>query len=138
MVTVRMMMMIMMMMMKMVLLPPRILVDAGSMPSASSPSGSLSEVRFRKFLVSLFVGSLVHLHRVEVFDGAKLPTPDTGGLCPYECLLKALVLSPAMAILPGTRIHFCSFRFAFYSSEITSLVSIFIAPHELGILVKQA
>jgi hypothetical protein len=35
------------MMMKMMLLPPRILVDTGSMPYASSPSGSLPEVRFR-------------------------------------------------------------------------------------------
>jgi hypothetical protein len=67
-----------MMMMKMMLLPLRILIDAGSMPSSSSPSRSLPEVRFRKFLVSLFVGYLIRLHEVEVFYEAKPPTPDTG------------------------------------------------------------
>jgi hypothetical protein len=35
-------------------------------------------------------------------------------------------------------IHFCNFKFPFYSLEITSLISIFIALHVLGILVKQA
>jgi hypothetical protein len=86
-----------MMMMKIMLLPPRILVDPRSMPSMSSPSGSLLEVRFHKFLVSLHVGSPFHLHGVGVFDEAKPPTPytgsDTGGLCPYECSLKYLVLA---------------------------------------------
>jgi hypothetical protein len=90
--------------MMMMLLPPRILVDAGSMPSASSPSGSLSEARFLKFLVSLCVGSLLCLHGVGVFDEAKPPTPDmgidTGGFFPYECLLKFLLLSLAMSFLP--------------------------------------
>jgi hypothetical protein len=62
----------------MMLLPPRILVDAGSMPSVIFPSGSIPEVRFHKFLVSLCVGSLIRLHRVEVFDEAMTPTPDTG------------------------------------------------------------
>jgi hypothetical protein len=95
----------MMVMMKMMLLPPRILVYAGSMPSASSPSGSLSEVRFHKFLVSLCVGSLIHLHGVKVFDEAKPPTPDTivdtGELCPYGCPLKSLVFAFSKALLPG-------------------------------------
>jgi hypothetical protein len=94
-----------MMMMKMMLLPRRILVDAGSMPSSSSPSRSLPEVRFRKFLVSLFVGSLIHLREVEVFYKAKPPTldtgSDTGGLYPYECSLKSVVLALTMTFLPG-------------------------------------
>jgi hypothetical protein len=33
-------------------------------------------------------------------------------------------------------VNFCSFRFAFYSLEIISLIIIFIAPHEFGILVR--
>jgi hypothetical protein len=45
------------------------------------------------------------MHGVELFDEAKLPTPDTGsnmgGLCPYECPLKSLVLALAMAFLPS-------------------------------------
>jgi hypothetical protein len=112
---------VMMMMMKM-LLPPKILIDAGSMPSTSSPSGSLSEARFHKFLVSLCVGSLFCMHRVGVFDKAKLPTPDN---LPPRCVNKCSV-------------HFCNFRFVFYSLEITSLISIFIALYEFGILMKQA
>jgi hypothetical protein len=93
-------------MMKMMLLPPRILEDAGSMPSTISPSGSLREVRFRKFRVSLCFGSPIRLHGVGVFDKAKPPTPDmvvdTGGLCPYGCPLKSMVFAFAMAFLPGT------------------------------------
>jgi hypothetical protein len=89
----------------MMLLPPRILVDAGSMPSTSSTSGSLPEARFREFLVSLCVGSLFRLRRVGVFDEAKPPTPDTGGdtgrLCPYACPLKSLLLSLMTTFLPG-------------------------------------
>jgi hypothetical protein len=79
------------------------------MPSASSPSGSLPEVRFHKFLVSLCIGSLIRLHGVEVSDKVKPPTPDTisdtGGLCPYGCLLKSLVFALVMAFLPGARIN---------------------------------
>jgi hypothetical protein len=94
-----------MMTMMMMLLPPRILIDAGSMPSASFPSGSLPEVRFHKFLVSLCVGSPIRLHGVGVFDEAKPPTPDTvidtGGFCSYGCLLKSLVFAPVMAFFPG-------------------------------------
>jgi hypothetical protein len=41
------------------------------MPSMCSSSGSLSKARFRKFLVSLCVGSPFHLHRVGVFDEEK-------------------------------------------------------------------
>jgi hypothetical protein len=82
--------------MKMMLLPPRILVDARSMPSMSSPSG---------FLVSLCVGSLICLHGIEVFDEAKPWTPDIGsdmgGSYPYGCLLKSLVFAFSMAFLPG-------------------------------------
>jgi hypothetical protein len=93
------------MMMKMMLLPPRILIDDGSIPFASSPSGSLPEVRFRKFLVSLCVGSQIRLHGVEIFDEAKPPTPDTvtdtGRLCPYGCPLKPLEFAFSMAFLPG-------------------------------------
>jgi hypothetical protein len=48
----------------------------GSMPSASSPSGSLPEVRFSRVLVSLCVGSLIRLRAVKVFDEADLPTPN--------------------------------------------------------------
>jgi hypothetical protein len=66
------------MMMKMMLLPLRIHVDARSMPSATSPSGSLLEARFRKFLVSMCVGSQIYLQWVEVFDEAEPRTPDTG------------------------------------------------------------
>jgi hypothetical protein len=92
-------------MIKMMLLPPRILVDIGSMPSTSSPSRSLPRARFCKFLVFLCVGSLFCLHRVGVFDEAKPLTPDTGGdtggFCQYECLLKSLLLAHAMAFLPG-------------------------------------
>jgi hypothetical protein len=95
-----------MMMMMVMLLPPRILVDGGSMPSASSPSGSLLEARFHEFLLSLCVGSLFRLCRVRVFDEAKPPTPDTGGdmggLCPYACPLKSLLLALVIAFLPGT------------------------------------
>jgi hypothetical protein len=87
------------------IVPPRILVDAGSMPSASSPSGSLPEVRFRKFLVSLCVGSQIRLHRVEVFDEANQPTPDmvtdTGGLYSYWYPLKHLEFAFSMAFLLG-------------------------------------
>jgi hypothetical protein len=94
-----------MMMMKMMLLPPRILVDAGSMPSPSSPSGSLPEVRFHKFLVSLYVGSLIRLHGVGVLDETTPPTPDTvidtGGLYPYGCPLKSLVFAFTMFFLLG-------------------------------------
>jgi hypothetical protein len=94
-----------MMTMMMMLLPPRILIDAGSMPSASFPSGSLPEVRFRKFLVSLCVGSLIRLHGVEVFDEAKPLTPNTaadmGGSCLYGCSLKSLVFAFSMVFLPG-------------------------------------
>jgi hypothetical protein len=93
------------MMMKMMLLPQRILVDAGSMPSASSPSISLPEVWFRKFLVSLCVGSMIRLHWVEVIDEAKPQTPDmvidTSGLCPYGCPLIFLVFAFSMAFLLG-------------------------------------
>jgi hypothetical protein len=98
-----------MMMMKMMLLPPRILVDVGSMPSMSSPYGSLPEARFCEFLVSLCVGSPIYLHRVEVFDEAEPPTPDTGidtsRLCPYGCPLKSLAFPLAMAFLPGANIN---------------------------------
>jgi hypothetical protein len=77
----------------------------GVLHSASSLFGSLPKVRFHKFLVSLCVGSPIHLHGVEVFDEAKPPTPvtggDIGGLCPYECSLKSLVLALAMAFLPS-------------------------------------
>jgi hypothetical protein len=99
------MVMMMVMMKKMMFLPPRILVDAGSLPSASFPSGSFLEVRFRKFLVSLCVGSQIRLHRVEVFEKVKAPTPDTvtdmGRLCPYGCPLKPLEFALSMAFLPG-------------------------------------
>jgi hypothetical protein len=91
--------------MMMMILAPRILVDTGSMPSASSPSGSLMEAMFFKFLVSLCVGFLFHLHGVGVFDEKKPPTPDTrgdtGGLCPYACPLKPLLLSLMIAFLPS-------------------------------------
>jgi hypothetical protein len=93
------------MMMKIMLLPQRILVDAESMPSASSPSVSLPEVWFRNFLVSLCVGSVIHLHWVEVFDEAKPQTPDmvidTGGLCLYGCPLMFLVFVFSMVFLLG-------------------------------------
>jgi hypothetical protein len=93
------------MMLKMMLLPPRILVHARSMPSASSPFGSLPEVRFRKFLVSLCVGSLIRLHGVEVFDKAKPLTPNTatdmGRSRLYGCSLKSLVFAFSMVFLPG-------------------------------------
>jgi hypothetical protein len=127
------------MMMKTMLLPPRILVDARSMPSASSSFGSLQEVRFCKFLVSLCIRSPIRLHGVGVFDEAKPPTPDTiidtGGLCPYGCpkvsgvcLLNGL---PPRCVNKYS-VHFCSFRFAFYSSEITYLITpsdpIYMAP----------
>jgi hypothetical protein len=89
----------------MMLLPPRILVVTGSMPSVIFPSGSIPEVRFHKFLVSLCVGSLIRLHGVEVFDEAKTPTPDTGidkgGSCPYGCSLKSLVFAFSMVFLQG-------------------------------------
>jgi hypothetical protein len=91
--------------MKMMLLPPRVLVDTRSMPSASSPSESLPEVRFCKFLVSMCVGSLIRLHGVGVFDEAKPPTPDTvintSGPYSYGCPLKSLVFVFAMVFLPG-------------------------------------
>jgi phage-related protein len=94
-------MMMMVMTMKMMLLPLRILLDARAMPSASSPL----EVRSRKFLVSLYVGSPIRLHGVEVFDEVKPPTPDmgidTGGSCPYGCSLRSLVFAFSMAFLPG-------------------------------------
>jgi hypothetical protein len=97
-------MVVMAVMMKMMLLPPRILVDTGS-PSASSPSGSLPEVRFCEFLVSLCVGSHIRLHGVEVFDEAEPPTPDTGigtgEIFTYGCSLKSLVFAFSMAFLPG-------------------------------------
>jgi hypothetical protein len=87
------------------LLPPRILVDAGSMPSASFPSGSLPKVRFHKFLVSLCIGYPICLHGAGVFDETKPPTLDTiidtGGLCPYGCPLNSLVFVFSMAFLPG-------------------------------------
>jgi hypothetical protein len=93
------------MMMKMMLLPLRILIDAGSMPSASFPSGSLLEVRFSKFVVSLCVGSQIRLHGVEVFDEAKPSTldtvTDTGGLCPYGCPLKPMEFAFSIAFLPS-------------------------------------
>jgi hypothetical protein len=116
------------------------------MPSVSSPSGSLPEVRFHKFLVSLWVGSLIRLHGVGVFDEVKPLIPDTvvdtGGLCPYGYMLKCLVFAFSMALLLGVWINiqytYAASDFAFYSSEITSLISIFITPHVLGILVKQA
>jgi hypothetical protein len=45
------------------------------------------------------------MHGVEQFDEAKPLTPDMGsnmgGLCPYECPLKSLVLALAMAFLPS-------------------------------------
>jgi hypothetical protein len=66
---------------------------------------TLLEVRFREFLVSLCVGSQIHLHGVKVFDEAKPPTPDmgidTGRICPYGCTLKSLVFAFSMAFLPG-------------------------------------
>jgi hypothetical protein len=69
------------------------------------PSGSLPEVRSRKFLVSLYVGSPIRLHGVEVFDEVKPPTPDMGidmgRSCPYGCSLKSLVFAFSMAFLPG-------------------------------------
>jgi hypothetical protein len=95
--------------MMMMLLGPRILVDAESMPSASFPFGSLSEAWFHEFLVSLCVESLIHLHGVVVFDEAKQSAPDTcgdmGGLCPYACLLKSLLLALVTAFLLGARIN---------------------------------
>jgi hypothetical protein len=98
--------MVMMMMMMMMLLPSRILVDAGSMPSANSPSGSLPDTRFHEFLVSLCVESLFRLRRVGVFDEAKPPTLDMGGdtvgLSPYAYPLKSLLLALVIAFLPGT------------------------------------
>jgi hypothetical protein len=94
------------MMMMVMLLPPRILVDAGSMPAVSSPSRSLPKARFCEFLVSLCVGSLFRLRRVGVFDEAKPPTHDTsgdtGGLCPYAFPLKSLLLVLVTAFFPGT------------------------------------
>jgi hypothetical protein len=82
--------------------PCRCRIDA----LCESPYGSLMEARFREFLVSLCVGSLFRLRRVGVFDEAKPPTPDTGGdmggLCPYACLLKSLLLALMTAFLPGT------------------------------------
>jgi hypothetical protein len=69
------------------------------------PSRSLPEVRSCKFQVSLYVGSPIRLHGVEVFDEVKPPTPDMGidmgGSCPYGCSLKSLVFSFSMAFLPG-------------------------------------
>jgi hypothetical protein len=76
-------------MIKTILLPPRILVDVGSMPSVSSPSGSLLRARFYKFLVFQCVGSLFCLHRVGVFDEAKPLTPDTGGDIGGLCRMSA-------------------------------------------------
>jgi hypothetical protein len=94
------------MMMMVMILPPRILVDAGSMPSVSSPSGSLPKARFHEFLVSLCVRSLFRLRRVRVFDEAKPPTHDTGGdtggLCQYAFPLKSMLLSLMTAFFPGT------------------------------------
>jgi hypothetical protein len=99
------MVMVTVMMMKMRLLPPRIVVDPGSMPSVSSPSESLMKVRFHKFLVSLCVGSLICLHGVGVFDVAKPSTPNmvihTGRLYPYGCPLKSLVFVFSKAFFPG-------------------------------------
>jgi hypothetical protein len=96
-------------MMVMMFLPSRILVDAESMPSASSPSKSLLQVRFHKFLVSLCAGSLIRLHGVELFDKAKPPTPDMGidtsRSCPYVCLSKSLVFAFSMALLQGACIN---------------------------------
>jgi hypothetical protein len=69
------------------------------------PSGSLPEVRSRKFLVSLYVESPIRLHGVEIFDEVKPPTPDmgidTGGSYPYGCSLKSLGFAFSMAFLPG-------------------------------------
>jgi hypothetical protein len=97
--------MMVMMMMKIMLLPPRILVDVGSMPSASLPFGCTPEARLHKFLVSLCVGSPFRLHRVGVSGEVKPPTPDTGGdtsgINPYECPLKSLLLALTMAFHPG-------------------------------------
>jgi hypothetical protein len=67
------------MMMKIMLLPPRILVDARSMPSVSLPFGCTPDARLHKFLVPLCVGSPFRLHRVGVSGEVKPPTPDTGG-----------------------------------------------------------
>jgi hypothetical protein len=74
------------------------------------PLQSLPEVRFRKFLLSLCVGSLFCLHGVGVFDEAKPPTPDTGRLCLYTYPLKPLLLSLMIAFLPsaGINVHHTS------------------------------
>jgi hypothetical protein len=45
------------------------------------------------------------VHRIEIFDEAKPPTPDTvtdmGGLCPYGFPLKPLEFAFSMAFLLG-------------------------------------
>ena len=50
--------------------------DDGSL-LASSPSGSLPEVRFRGFLVALCLASQIRLHEVNIFDEAVLMTGGT-------------------------------------------------------------
>ena len=65
-------------------LPPMIHVAARMMPSASSPSRSLPEVRYLRVMVSLNVGSQILLRVVKVFDEAEVVAGRTGGLRPYH------------------------------------------------------
>ena len=67
------------MMMGMMSWPPMIRVAARMMPSASSPSRSLPEVRFLRVVVSLNVGSQIRLRVVKLFDEAEAVPHGTGG-----------------------------------------------------------
>ena len=58
--------------------PPMIRVAARMVPSASSPSRSLPEVRFLRVVVSLNVGSQIHLRVVKLFDEAEAVPHGTG------------------------------------------------------------
>jgi hypothetical protein len=130
-------MVVMAVMMKMMLLPPRILVDTGSALCEFPlwiPSGG--EV-LRVSGVSVCWISYPPARGWSIWRGW---ATDTRYRHRYRRDLHVwlLIKVPSVCLLNGLpprcvnkySVYFCSFRFAYYSSEITSLNRIFIAPHD--------
>jgi len=88
--------------------PPMIFVAAWMMPSASSPSRSLPEVRFLRFLESLLCSPSIHLHRSASFEAADPMPPGTTarydrglGAPVVPCQGKAVWLQVAQGTCPA-------------------------------------
>ena len=84
--------------------PPMIHVAARMVPSASSPSRSLLELRFLRFLVALNVRSQIRLRVVKVFDEADSMPHGTGTwywwALPIPVVVKVTGASSRIALSP--------------------------------------